>query len=111
MVGLQSMWQELASTALPFIYQEGQKKNRNYVRIFGLPAEFWSLDPQITEQQYDRSCSVVSFQPFFWSFPLTFADGHSASLQEAGCKEGDGHVQTVGEVNAAVSNFFWFIGS
>ena len=105
------MWRELASTALHFLYQEGQKKNRKYVRVFGVPSEFWSLDPQITEQQYHLSCSVVSFQPFFWSFPLTFADDHSASLLEAGCKEGDEHVQTVGEVNAAVSYFFGFIGS
>ena len=105
------MWLEATGTVLVSIYQEGQKKNRNYVRVFGVKAEFWTLDPQITVQQYHSSCSVVSFEPFFWSFPLTCADVHSARLQEAGCKEGDEHVQTVGEVNAAVSYFFWFIGS
>jgi len=105
------MWLEAIGTALVSLYQEGKRKNRNYVRVFGVPAEFWSRDPQITEQQYHRSCSVVSFQPFFWRFPLTSADGHSARLQEAGCMEGVEHAETFGQVNASVPYFFWFIVS
>jgi len=37
---------------------------------------------------------------------LTCADGHSAHLQEAGCKEGGEPVQTVGEVNVSAPQFF-----
>jgi hypothetical protein len=43
-------------------------------------------------------------------FLFSSADGHSARLQEAGCKECGEHVQTVGEVSVSLPHFFGLIG-